>query len=613
MNFDRDEKEEARVCILGTDKARYSPGETVILTAKIQTGRGEEHGKYRVLRTSVYRIGEIVCIQEEKIPTGIGDVRNAELPVVLPTTDYQGYLICLELADEDGNILDTDTIGCDVSSDWLKFPRYGYVCEFENGTDADARIREMNRYHINGIEYYDWHALHHEPLPQDIQQRDEFTWEDWAGREISGSVVKDYIRSARKHNMVSMAYNMIYAGTDSFVRDKDGRPTEYSHWMAYHYADGPDKKREPFTYHMGDSPSGNGTLYFMNPLNEQWQKYIFAKEIFALDTLGFDGWHGDTIGEQGRMTGEHGEPLGTDKQGEAIYEIKNTYRAFLNQAKAALGNRYLSFNPVGAQGMEQVNTSHTDVLYAEFWPWERNEEGKAYRDYSSIVAEIEKSTRESKPYSCDGKGKSLVVKAYVNEKISHAGTMNAPGVLLLDAVSYAAGGSRLELGNGRHMLHTAYYPDDKVLMGAKLEQAMCRMADFTVAYENLLRDGQHTTENRVEMDRYPMSRNGRAGTIWAYTRADDRYEILHLINLLGTDNEWRDVSGRKKAPAEAEGIVIRYFTGRRIGRVCVASFSENHGMSRELEFIPGESDKGRYIQFAVPHLSYWDVIYMSQV
>lgn len=532
------------------------------------------------------------------------------LSITLPSIDYQGYLICLDLVDQEGNLLDTDTIGCDVSSDWLKFPRYGYVCDFGNKIDADAKISEMNRYHINGIEYYDWHALHHEPLPHDILQRKEFTWEDWSGRKISGTVVKKYICSARKHNMVSMAYNMIYAGTDSFVRDKNGKPTQYSHWMVYHYRDSKGKKREPFAYHMGNSPSGNGTLYFMNPLNRQWQNYIFEKEIFALDTLGFDGWHGDTIGEHGKMTDENGEPLGVDEYGNAIYEIKNTYRAFLNNAKKALGSRYLSFNPVGAQGMKQVNTSHVDVLYAEFWPWEKNEEGKDYCDYSSIVAEIEKSACESKPYSRDGKGKSLVVKAYVNEKISHTETMNAPGVLLLDAVSYAAGGSRLELGNGRHMLHTAYYPDDSVPMGEKLEKAMCWMADFVVAYENLLRDGQHTTVSRVEIDIYPYSRDGRGKTIWIYTRADDYYEIIHFINLLGTDNEWRDVSGIKKNPQEIDNLVVRYFTDREINKVLFASFSENHGISTQLNFTEGRSSFGKYIQFIVPHLSYWDVVYM---
>ena len=49
---------------------------------------------------------------------------------------------------------------------------------------------------------------------------------------------------------------------------------------------------------------------------------------------------------------------------------------------------------------------------------------------------------------------------------------------------------------------------------------MAEMADFTVAYENLLRDGQCTTENRVEIADYKTSKDGQSDTIWTYTRSD---------------------------------------------------------------------------------------------
>ena len=64
-------------------------------------------------------------------------------------------------------IRDRDTIGADVSSSWVKFPRYGYVCSYEETEETAEKIALMNRYHINAIEYYDWQALHHQPLPQE--------------------------------------------------------------------------------------------------------------------------------------------------------------------------------------------------------------------------------------------------------------------------------------------------------------------------------------------------------------------------------------------------------------------------------------------------------------
>ena len=102
------------------------------------------------------------------------------------------------------------------------------------------------------------------------------------------------------------------------------------------------------------------------------------------------------------------------EQGEPVYEVKETYRQFLNAAKEALNEHYLSFNPVGAQGIEQVNTSNSDVLYTEFWPWDQDRDGVLYDTYQSLVTEVERTMEESNPCSIDKKGKSLVVKVYIN-------------------------------------------------------------------------------------------------------------------------------------------------------------------------------------------------------
>ena len=501
------------------------------------------------------------------------------------------------------------TAGMDVSSDWVKFPRYGYLCDYGEEENTEEKIAQMNRYHINAIEYYDWHALHHEPIPEEVTRQSPGVWEDWSGREIYGETVRNYIQNAQDRNMVNMAYNMIYAGTDSFVKDGSGNPTKAADWQIY-FAPENERGEGMFTFKMGASPSGNGNLFFMNPLNTDWQDYIFSQEKHALEVLDFDGWHGDTVGDWGKMVDAFGNPLGTGEDGESIYEVKDTYRQFLNAAKEALEGYYVSFNPVGAQGIEQVNTSNSDVLYTEFWPWDQDRDGVLYDTYQSLVTEVERTMEESKPYSADGKGKSLVVKAYINY-YKTTGTMNVPGVLLCDAAVYAAGGSRLELGNGNHMLHVEYYPDDDIPMGDELQEAMAKMADFTVAYENLLRDGQFTTENRVEIAEHQVSRDGQGDTIWAYTRADGKYEILHLINLLGTDNEWRDERGKKEAPAYAENLNVKYYTEKEITQVHMASFSFADGMSRELSFEQGEDSNGKYIRFTVPSLEYWDMIYMK--
>ncbi|MDE7200519.1 MAG: glycoside hydrolase family 66 protein [Lachnospiraceae bacterium] len=531
------------ISISGIDKARYNPGEEASVTAIVRNLSGKRVNDL-FLEMEVYHLEEMVYSQQQDLVLEPKRERNIVLNWRVPDTDYQGYLICLKLIDDKGNGIAQDTIGMDVSSSWIKFPRYGYLCDYGKKENTKGKIAQMNRYHINAIEYYDWHALHHQPLPKEITRQSLGVWEDWAGRKIYGETIRDYIQYAHDMNMVNMAYNMIYAGTDSFIKDMDGKPTNVSDWQI-HFAPDNERGEGMFTFQMGSSPSGNGNLYFMNPLNQDWQKHIFSQEKHALEVLDFDGWHGDTVGEWGKMVDAFGNSLGAGENGEPIYEVKETYRQFLNAAKEALDGFYLSFNPVGAQGIEQVNTSSSDVLYTEFWPWDYDRNGILYNTYQSLVTEVERTMEESKLYSVDGKGKSLVVKSYINY-YKTTGTMNVPGVLLCDAVVYAAGGSRIEIGNGNHMLHVEYYPNDDIPMGEMLQEYMLQMGDFTVAYENLLRDGQFTTENRVEIVDYQVSRDGQSDTIWAYTRMDGTHEILHLINLLGTDNEWRDERGKRK-------------------------------------------------------------------
>lgn len=49
-----------------------------------------------------------------------------------------------------------------------------------------------------------------------------------------------------------------------------------------------------------------GVLQYFNPLNAEWQKYIFAQENKTFEAFAFDGWHGDTIGENGPMRAADG-------------------------------------------------------------------------------------------------------------------------------------------------------------------------------------------------------------------------------------------------------------------------------------------------------------------
>lgn len=579
-----------------TDKATYNPGDSVEIIININNNT---QNKISILEIQPMHLNKktgdsivVDCNMEpftkktKKITWSAGD------------TDYQGYLLEIYAKDDSGNVIDQGSVAVDVSSDWRKFPRYGYVYDFGENVNTYGKIEQMSKYHINVIEYYDWQYLHHQPLaPQEML--DSGVYEDWSGRKIYVDTIKSYLKNAKSKNMVNMAYDMIYAGTDEFIA---GDNNEHQNWQVY-FKDDNSSGSGAFYFTMGSSPSGNGHLYFMNPLNTNWQNHIFSEVNKVFDYFDFDGWHGDTVGDWGNMTTADGSPLGYTENGQPIYSITDTYKQFLDAAKNAIGDKYLSFNPVGAKGIIQANTSAVDALYTEFWPWDTDRNGNSYDTYDALVREVENSMNDSN-------GKSLAVKSYINYNAS-GGYMNTPAVMLVNAAVFAAGGNRVEIGNGNNILHHEYYPNDGVKMNNELKSRMRNMYDFVVAYENILRDGQSTTENKVITKNYSSSKDGTADTIWTYTREGNGYQMLHLINLLDTDNQWRDENRTKTTPKKAENVEVKYYYSGEVNSVYLASPDINGGMTQGIDFQKGEDSDGKYIEFTVDSLEYWDLIYMS--
>ncbi|MBR0218601.1 MAG: glycoside hydrolase family 66 protein [Clostridia bacterium] len=561
---------------IALDRAVYHPGDRAAITVgQLPAGASE-------IKFQLCHLDEIVL---EK--TAGADEKTVSL--ALPERDFTGYLLIAQAADTEGRTVDAAMTGVDCSSVWTKFPRYGYVWDYGETVDAREKISRLARYHINGVQFYDWQYRHHIPVSPDTEK-----WRDWSGREISGSAVRAYLEAAHQMGMAAMNYNMIYAANQSYRMDGSGVDAS---WRLVR------ENGKDFTCDMDASRGPVGVLQYFNPLNPAWQQYIFAREREVFAAFPFDGWHGDTIGEMGPMRTAEGGPLGYDENGAPITRVKDTYTQFLNAAKAALGEKFLAFNPVGAQGIENVNRSRVDVLYTEFWPWDRDDRGMPYDDYYSIHRAILRACEQSG-------GKSLVVAGYINYK-HPAETFNAPAVRLMDSVAFASGGARIELGNGDGMLSNEYFPDDRhKKMDGALRLAVQRMYDFIVAYENLLRDGQHVIKRETRIGQAPVSADGRAGTVWCFAKADAEHEIYHFINLMGTDSGWRDTEQTKQAPVRQADLAVTIFTDFPVKEVCLASPDTDDLTVHSIPFEKGGGKEGAYISFTLPCLDYWDMVFL---
>lgn len=569
-----------------SDLAAYKPGKKVKISirlknpSKLLKKSGTLVLKFSHLEKSV---GKKV---KKKVTLNQGAAKTVRVSWQPPKTDYTGYFVEVEFQNKKGQVLDADSIGVDVSSSWLKFPRYGYLTDYDKDVDVENVIKTMKDYHINGIQFYDWQYKHHEPVKLESDGTLAESWSNLANHTVNTKTLKDYIDSAHKHNMKTMQYNLIYGSVDNY--QEDGVNPD---WGLY---DDPECKSQ---WKM-TMPGGWNTsaLWFFDPNNEEWRDYFFKKEKELYQYLDFDGFHADTVGDFGIKYTSKGKPV----------SITTTFKDYLNDLKTYLGDKYLIMNAVGAKGHDQVNTSNVDAIYSEIWDWD------GFPDYNSLKNIVDVSREESG-------GKSLIVPAYMNYDYSSQvggtdnGYFNSAAVKLTDIAVVSAGGSRLELGDGDRMLSQEYFPNRNLQMDSKLKKWENTMYDFMVAYENLLRDGQKNTNNRYEIRNYPSSTDGTINTIWTYSKKDKDYDIIHMVNLLDlNDVSWRDTYAAKSTPKKAKNISVKYYYNGEVDSLWLASPDQNNGISRKLSYRKGEDGTGKYIDFVIPSLDYWDMIYMKK-
>ncbi|EFU74492.1 hypothetical protein HMPREF9088_0668 [Enterococcus italicus DSM 15952] len=596
VRMNNQKQENVSIDKVSADQAVYRPGDKVTLTVSLADEAKKNQGTYQL---RVTHLGKKVDQQAAKWETvnGKGQMTIEWQP---PKTDFQGYLLQIEMKNQSGETIAQTNKAVDVSSNWTKFPRYGYLTEFCDEATPAKTIAQMKDWQLNSIEYYDWKFLHHQLIPDD----GSMTWQDWSGRQIDGNKVKEYIQLAKQENIVNMSYNMVYGATNNYK--KYGIKDE---WLLHYAEDHGEAGKRPgdvFTFKMGASPTGQSNLFFFDLDNPEWQDYIIEKNKEALEVMGFDGWHGDTVGEWGKMwtTADIGKP-------EKAKYVKDSYKSFLNTVKERLGDRYyLSFNPVGAQGIEQVNASNVDVLYSEIWPWDKDSEGHTYDDYMSLKREIDQSRKESN-------GKSLIIPAYMEYDYAAAQGKRKPfnqaAVLLTDAAVYAAGGSRIELGNGTEMLSNEYFPNKNLYMSKEHQKRQHALQEFIVAYQNILRDGLEDNQKLIQIVDEQTSSDGQPDTIWAYAKEKEGIEAIQLINLSGVkDVTWRANEGKKATPNKKEKLTVRYYTENDYQHAYLTSPDPDFDShSKVVAMTRGKDSKGKYLEIPVSSLEYWDIIYFQ--
>lgn len=542
--------------LLSTDKAAYKPGETVLFSLETVSLPSGAKVRYKY-SGNVTETTELTATNWQWTP---------------PSTDFRGYMAEVYSVVNGVERIHATT-GIDVSSDWTKFPRYGFLTDFGNLSQEriDEVLDQLTKYHINGLQYYDWLGKHHQPLTMngDVPAT---SWREISNKEVYFTTVDKYIKSGHKRNMRSMFYNLIYGAWEN--AENDGVKKEW-----YIFNDNTHINRD---YHPLSSPFLSN-IYLLDPSNAEWKDYAIKETKKVYQFLDFDGFHMDQLGNRGTRYTYQGDFL----------NLANTYQPFIEAVQKAIPDKINVLNAVSQYGQQGIAAAPTSFLYTEVWgPYD------SYNDLATIIKQNNVLSSHQK---------NTVLAAYMNYNLANnKGYFNTASVLMTNAVIFAFGGSHIELGE--HMLGKEYFPNNNLQMKQELKTALIKYYDFLTAYQNLLRDGGNfntitlnSIDNKLGLEPWPAS----TGKVAYFGKLFPDKQVIHLINLTSAVSlEWRDNEGVQPPPVVVKDAKISLSFTQQVKKIWIASPDVAGGISRSLNF----KQVGDKVSFRLPELQYWNML-----
>ena len=558
-------------------------------------------------------------------------------------TNNTGYLVTISVNDKSGSTLSSKHAGLSVEDDWTVFPRYGIVAG--SPTDQNSilvknleayrkELELMKSMNINSYFFYDAYSEATDPFPEGV---DSFVqkWNTWSHTQVDTKAVKELVDQVHKSGAVAMLYNMISA--DSNPKN----PALPLAALAYNFYDSFGKKGEPMTYTIGDNP----TQVYYNPANPDWQKYIAGVMKSAMDRMGFDGWQGDTIGDNRVTDYEH-----RNSSDEAdSYMMSDSYASFINAMKDLMGEKYyITINDVNGGNDDKLAKARQDVVYNELWTNGGSViPGRMQIAYGDLKARIDMVRNKT--------GKSLIVGAYMEEpgidytvpggkatngagKDALAGKpLQADATLLVDATVAAAGGYHMSiaaLANANaalNVLQSAYYPTQYLSVAKDTIRKLYNYQQFITAYENLLR-GEGVTNSTQS-----VSTKNAAGEIlskdvlgvtgdqvWTFAKSGKGFSTVQMINMMGINAGWHNEEGYadNKTPDAQENLTVRLsLAGKTVqeaakiaDQVYVTSPDDwaTSSMKKAQASLEADENGQPVLVISVPKLTLWNMLYIKE-
>ena len=558
-------------------------------------------------------------------------------------TNNTGYLVTISVNDKSGSTLSSKRAGLSVEDDWTVFPRYGIVAG--SPTDQNSilvknleayrkELELMKSMNINSYFFYDAYSEATDPYPEGV---DSFVqkWNTWSHTQVDTKAVKELVDQVHKSGAVAMLYNMISA--DSNPKN----PALPLAALAYNFYDSFGKKGEPMTYTIGDNP----TQVYYDPANPDWQKYIAGVMKSAMDRMGFDGWQGDTIGDNRVTDYEH-----RNSSDEAdSYMMSDSYASFINAMKDLIGEKYyITINDVNGGNDDKLAKARQDVVYNELWTNGGSViPGRMQVAYGDLKARIDMVRNKT--------GKSLIVGAYMEEpgidytvpggkatngagKDALAGkSLQADATLLVDATVAAAGGYHMSiaaLANANaalNVLQSAYYPTQYLSVAKDTIRKLYNYQQFITAYETLLRGEGVTNSTQAVSTKNAageiLSKDALGVTgdqVWTFAKSGKGFSTVQMINMMGINAGWHNEEGYadNKTPDAQENLTVRLSLAGKTAQeaakiadqVYVTSPDDwaTSSMKKAQASLETDENGQPVLVISVPKLTLWNMLYIKE-
>ena len=438
--------------------------------------------------------------------------------------------------------------------------RYGFVVDYSPNRDLEGVSDNIRRLHLTDVQFYDW-AYRHADL---LGGGDSYS--DALGQPVSLATVHALIESIHAVGARSLGYAAVYAVG----------PSEWSRWSQHALL---TATGEP--YALGDF------LFLVDPAAREWLTSFTRQLREAVTALGFDGFHLD----------QYGYPKRALRADGASVDVAQSFTSLITAVRKAMPQQQLVFNNVNDFPTWATAPTGQDAVYIEVW------------DPNTTLGSLAAIVSRAKSVAL---GKPIVIAAYqhVYDSVPAAAADLATSFTM--ATLFSHGATHLLAGESDRILVDPYYVRNHVVEPSTAD-LLKRWYDFLVEHDEILMDpaivevtasyaGDYNDDCDVSFASVATTGFAKAGSVWRRVTVADGRLVVHLINLIGQDDDLWDAERNKPGSAGVGTLRFRS-VGTGIPRVRVAS---PDGTPR-LTDVPVELD-GNFATAELPEFGIWQIV-----